>query len=78
MQSLESISHSFIVRVWREEPDTTAAAWRGEITHVPDGRRRRLEGLGDVREFIAPYLAELGVDAGPGGRLRRWFRRWRR
>jgi hypothetical protein len=78
MKPLESCSHSFIVRVWCEEPDSPAAsAWRGQITSVADGRRRGVEALGDIQEFIAPYLAELGVKFRLHDRLRRWFRRRR-
>jgi hypothetical protein len=79
MKPLEAISHSFVFRVWREEPTANAgsAAWHGDITHVPDGRRYLCDNLDGIREFIAAYLAELGVSSRRGVRLPRWLRRWR-
>ena len=63
MASLEATSHPFLVRVWLEEgaDDANPATWRGHITHVPSGRRRYLEDLGEIVAFIKFYLEEMGV-----------------
>jgi hypothetical protein len=76
MKPLESSSYSFIVRIWYEEPDSPAAAAlrRAQITNVADGQRRGVETMGDIREFITPYLTNLGVKFRLSDRLRRWLR----
>ena len=64
-------THSFIVKIWLDEtgeaPD--AAGWTGHITHVPDGERRYLTELSEIREFIIPYLKAMNARIG----LRRRF-----
>jgi hypothetical protein len=64
--SAENHTHSFIVRVWLEETaeETGRAIWRGHITHVPSGERRYLKDLGDIFDFILPYLQGMGVKFG--------------
>lgn len=59
----ESTSHSFIVRIWVEEPAARGrrAVWRGQITHIGDGERRTVQRLTEIVAFIAGYLSELGV-----------------
>ena len=72
--SFESVTHSFIVRIWLEEEDR--ACWRGHITHVPGGERQYVEQLSDIADFIAPYVP--GMKSGPRGVLRRWLSRWKK
>ena len=67
--SFESVTHSFIVRIWLEEDDR--ARWRGHITHVPGGERRYVEHLADIVDFIASYVE--GMEPGKTGRLRKWL-----
>lgn len=47
-------AHTFIIRLWVEPREVVGSQeWRGEIQHVPSGRRthfRRLETLGEVVE----------------------------
>lgn len=70
--------HSFIIRIWRESVDHGTFIWRGHITHVPDGVQRYLKNLDhNVAEFIAPYLAEMGIQPAPRG-LKRWWVELRR
>ena len=59
----EFSTQSFIVRIWLEESATEAAAacWRGHITHVPTGRRRYVQQVSEIAEFIESYLSEMGV-----------------
>ncbi len=78
MQSLSSDTHSFIIKIWIEEvtDETKQVAWRGHITHVPDGERQYLHGLPDIQTFIAPYLKAMGVEVGKG-KWRQWMRRGR-
>jgi hypothetical protein len=77
MDSLEPDAHSFIVKVWVE--DNTAAGsqgvFRGHITHVSSHKRRYLKDLGEIEDFIAPHLEEMGVKLGMRWRLRRWLNR---
>ncbi len=67
MDQSESDTHSFIVRIWLEEPAAAGepAVWRGHVTHVPGGERRYIQDLNEIAAFIVPYLASMGVD--PGG-----------
>lgn len=64
----ESTNHSFVVRVWLEETaeEAQAVRWRGQITHVPSQRRRYIEDLNGLNEFIGSYLQAMGVRSGPG------------
>ena len=63
MDLIEFNTHSFIVKIWLEEPtdDNHKGKWRGHITHVPGGERRYLENLGEILAFIVPYLMSMGV-----------------
>jgi hypothetical protein len=60
---IEPYVHSFIVKVWVEEPAHGADRpnWRGHVTHVPGGERRYLKDLGDIVDFIAPYLEQIAL-----------------
>lgn len=51
-------THSFVLRLWCEEAQTTHSAglWRGHITHVQSGKRRYFQQLHDVVTFISTYL----------------------
>lgn len=70
----EASTASFVVRIWLEEgPASGRAFWRGHITHVPSGRRRYIQRLSDITEFIAPYLEAMGVRLGVGWSTRRWL-----
>ena len=79
----ESQVDSFIVKLWTE----TAAAngggvkrvkWHGQITHVSGGARRYFTDLDEIKIFIEPYLAEMGVEVGRRRRrrLKHWLRRF--
>jgi hypothetical protein len=65
----ESVTHSFVVRIWLEEDDR--ASWRGHITHVTSGDRQYVERLADIIDFIAPYVD--GMKAGRTSRFKRWW-----
>jgi hypothetical protein len=73
MDEIESEAQSFIIKVWVEERAAggSRGVWRGHITHVSSGKRCYLKRLGDIRDFIAPYLDAMGVKLGM-----RWIR-WR-
>lgn len=81
MDRIEAHTHSFVIRIWLEEPADGAgtARWRGHITHVLTGERRYLQDLDDVSAFIAPYIEEMGDGENPRpslwARLRSWCRR---
>jgi len=78
MDSLEeSNAQSFIVKVWIEEraEDAGRGVWRGHITHVPSYGRRYLKNLGEIEDFIAPYLEAMGVKLEVRWLMRRWLKR---
>lgn len=77
MDQVEHETQSFIVKVWVEEIALHAqrGVWHGHITHVPSHERRYLKDLGEIEDFIAPHLEEMGVQLGIRWRLRRWLQR---
>jgi hypothetical protein len=77
MDSLEPDAHSFIVKVWVEDNAEAGGhgVWRGHITHIPSHERCYLKSLGEIDDFIAPYLEEMGVKLGIRWRIRRWLNR---
>jgi hypothetical protein len=78
MQLPESQVDSFIVKLWTEADGGAPPApvkWHGHITHVPDGARRYLKDLDEIKNFIEPYLAEMGVHVGKRWSLKHWLRR---
>lgn len=76
MDLIELNTHSFIVKVWLEEPgeDPHQGRWRGHITHVPGGERRYLKSLREILAFIVPYLSSMGVRLDVYWSLRSWLR----
>lgn len=70
-------TQSFIIRVWVEDRAGEAGkgTWRGQITHVSSSRSRYLKNLGEVGDFISPYLEEMGVKPEARWRTRRWLKR---
>lgn len=80
MDSFESNTHSFIVKVWLEETveEVGRATWRGHMTHVLSGKRYSIKRLGDISSIIAPYLEKMGVELRSSRRTRVWMKKWRR
>ena len=76
MDSLEPGVQSFIVKVWVEDNAETGGQsfFRGHITHVTSRKRRYLKNLGEIEDFIAPYLEEMGVKLGIRWQVRHWFK----
>lgn len=72
-------THSFIIKVWLEEPAEAAdlAVWRGHITHVPSGERRYLKNPNEIIDFIVPYLEAMGVKLGMRWRMKQWLKGWK-
>ena len=68
MASLEEAVHSFIIRLWCEEPDDSMRrpVWLGHITHVPSAKRRYIFDLDDVKLFISDYLRDPECGQAPG------------
>ncbi len=77
MDEIESDTQSFILKVWVEDhaEKTGHRAWRGYITHVSSNKRRYLNNLSGIEDFILPYLEEMGVKLGMRWRIRRWLNR---
>ncbi|MGH2493868.1 MAG: hypothetical protein ACRDIV_04105 [Ktedonobacteraceae bacterium] len=77
MDSLdEPNAQSFIVKVWVEDSaeKNGRGVWHGHITHVPDHERHYLKNLGEVEDFIAPHLEEMGVKLRRRWRLKSWLK----
>lgn len=76
MDSVESTSQSFIVKVWVEESADKdgPGVWHGHITHVSSGKRLYLKNLDGIRDFIAPRLHEMGVELSTRWSIRRWLK----
>jgi hypothetical protein len=66
VETSEANTHPFIVKIWLEETveEARRATWRGQITHVPSGKRRAFSDLSDMTAFIVPYLESMGVTPG--------------
>jgi hypothetical protein len=73
--STSTATHSFVLKIWREETPADTARWRGRITHVPSGRYRYFDDLLDVLAFVAPYLEGVNMRPRFRWRLWRWFYR---
>jgi hypothetical protein len=80
VETSEGNTHPFTVRIWLEETAEEArqAVWRGQITHVPSGKRRTFSRLPDMTSFIVPYLERMGVKPGRWRRVRQQLVRLRR
>ena len=76
MDTYEATNHPFRIKIWLEEPALKGrgAVWHGYIVHVPSGRRCFLNNLDDISDFVAPYLAGMGVKLGPVWWVRRQLR----
>jgi hypothetical protein len=77
MDDLETRIHSFVVKVWLEEPadERHCGVWRGHITHVASGRRVNVTNLSSVQSFVSRYLEEMGIRFGIQCRLQCWLDR---
>lgn len=75
MEPTEPHTQSFILKIWLEEDQASAAdtIWRGHITHVPGGEKRYVQSLADIDRFIVQYLRRLGVRIEWRGRLGRYL-----
>ena len=60
-------SHSFVIRLWREEQDGTRdePLWRGHIIHVPTQEDRYVQVLDDFTTFIRGYLTSDSTENDP-------------
>lgn len=55
-------SHSFIVKVWVEDPAEEAGdivLWRGHVTHVPSGDRCHFQDFDTMLAFIMARMQWL-------------------
>jgi hypothetical protein len=79
MEKNDSVTHSFIIKIWFEKSTTLAEpiVWRGRITHVPSEEQWYISDLNAIRPIIETYLREMGVDINPASSLKRWWQRYR-
>lgn len=77
MDSYESSTNSFIVKVWVENTgnDSSPPLWRGHITHVPSSERRYVQDLESISVFIGAYLQDMGVE---GDHISKGLKGWLR
>lgn len=64
MLPLESNTYIFIVKIWSEEviDSENETLWRGEVKHVPSGKRHY---FGSTEQFLAilqTYLKDIGIE----------------
>jgi hypothetical protein len=59
----ETSNHSFIIKVWLEEPGTKTkkATWRGCIIHMPSGKEKYIKDLNETILFMIPQLKKIGA-----------------
>jgi hypothetical protein len=78
MDTFESRTHSFLIRVWVEERSTGVGPvlWHGQIIHVPTGKRLTLYRPDDVMTFLWPYFVDIGIQPGTPLRVKRWLKQW--
>lgn len=52
------IIHSFIIRMWLEQPDEKArhGIWRGRITHIPGNEQQYFTDVKSIASFVKSYL----------------------
>lgn len=52
--------HSFIIRMWLEQPDEEArhGTWRGRITHIPGNEQHYFTDTKSIASFVTSYLKE--------------------
>jgi hypothetical protein len=64
MKSFCEDTHSFILRCWREPRELEAAepVWRGEVEHVPTGKRVYFNNFEELKGFLASYLPEINAE----------------
>jgi hypothetical protein len=49
----------FLVRMWRQEGETSAGGeWRGSVLEIDSGVRFYVSGAHDIADFVAARLAE--------------------
>lgn len=60
MDTFETSTQSFIVKIWVEEPSPgeVDVSWCGHITHVISGERFCFESLEQIREIMDLFLEE--------------------
>ena len=70
-------SHSFVVRLWIEEPGGKRgqATWRGHITNVATREKRYVKDLDDIVLVIMPCLQRVGARFNYCWRARQWLNR---
>lgn len=76
MELLESHTHSFVIKIRFEAAamEKNKAVWRGQITHVPSGKRRFFKHLHEILLFMTPYLQDMGVQPGVYWRVKQWLK----
>lgn len=79
MDSLDTLAHTFITKLWVEETadESGLPLWHGHITHVPSGKKRPVREPDDITRFVLSYLGESETKEAAGSRLGRWMAEWK-
>lgn len=65
MDAHETRTHAFVIRMWSERTEEEdVITWRGHITHVLSGKRRYIQELSTIGDFITPYLEDTASTRG--------------
>lgn len=75
MEPIQPQTHSFIIKVWREESSDAphTVCWRGQITHVPSGKRHYFTNLWAIPLFLVPFLQGLHTHVALSWQLLSWL-----
>lgn len=54
----EGAGEAFVLRFWQDEAAAEGrdGLWRGSMTHAMSGKRRYVQSMDDIAEFISGYL----------------------
>jgi hypothetical protein len=60
LEAPEAGHHSFLVRLWEEarEMKGTEPFWRGSVEHVESGKKKYLQDLYEMIDFIVSYTGK--------------------
>jgi hypothetical protein len=63
MESYDSTTCSFVVKVWVEvDAESPARPWRGHVTAIPSGEEKYFLNLAELSHFVETHLRRLRAD----------------
>lgn len=60
MARFEQETHSFVIRLWRENRDLSGATavWRGWVEYIPTGQRHYFQDTKRLYDIVFNYLGQ--------------------